>query len=84
MTEEKKSLWEAAKDMGEDALDKAEFAAHEQLDIVFFRRHMGFNDSRQGTLVGNGNGRITQLCRALHQFLRVRGAAQEAEVAEAV
>ena len=37
-----------------------------------------------GALVGDGQGRITELVRPLHQLLGVGGAAQKAEVAQAM
>ena len=66
------------------AVATAEFAADDELQRQLFRRRVGTNDTRDGAFVGEREPRVTELGRGAHELLRVRGAAQEREVAEAV
>ena len=50
----------------------------------FLGCHMGLYNAGQRALVGDGQRAITQRGSALHQFMGVGGAAQEAVAAEAV
>ena len=45
---------------------------------------MRSHHARHRAFVGDGQGAVTERMRPLHQFLRLRGTALEAEVGEAV
>ena len=61
-----------------------QFRADDQLESGLFRRHMRAHDTGDGTLVGDGQRRIAERLRLLDQLFRMRGAAQKAEVGDAV
>ena len=61
-----------------------QLAADDQLDARRLRRHMGLHYAGKRALVGDRQRAIAQRGGALHQFMRVGGAAQEAVAAEAV
>ncbi len=56
----------------------------EELEPVLARRAVRAHGARDGALVGDGERRVAEFGRTFDEFLRVRGAAQEAEVGEAV
>ncbi len=66
------------------AVLEAELAADDELEAALAGREMGAHGARDRALVGDGQCRITELGGTLDEFLGVRGAAQEAEVGEAV
>ena len=66
------------------AVRHAELAANEQLQGMAARRHMGTDDARHRTLIGQREGGVPQCCRPLHQLGRVGRAPQEREVADAM
>jgi len=61
-----------------------QFRADEQLESGLLRGHVRPHDAGEGTLVGDGERRIAERLRARHQLFRMRGAAQEAEIGDAV
>ena len=61
-----------------------QFATNDQLEPERFGRHMRPHSAGHRTLVGNGQRGITQGLGLPDQFLRMRCAAQEAEVGDAV
>ena len=63
---------------------KREFGADDQLQAALLRRQVGAHCAGHRALVGDRERRIAERMRALDQFIRVRGAAQEAEIAQAV
>src|SRR6185312_1299527 len=63
---------------------EAEFRSDEQLQRPAACRYMGPHHSRDGAFIRDGERRITQLDGALDELLRMGGAAQEREVAEAM
>ena len=72
-----------------DVLGEMEFGADDEVDAVavFFARlrgHVRPHRAGHGTLVGDGDGGVAEIVRALDEFLRVRGAAQEGEVRDRV
>ena len=68
------------------AVARLKAAAHQQFDAVGIlfalptRRRKGPHDARQGVTVGDADGGVTEFDRPLHQFVRMRAAAQEAVV----
>ncbi len=66
------------------AVGKAQFAANDEPEPTFPGSHMGAHHACEGTFVGERQGGVTQFRCALHQFLRVRGPAQEGEVGQAM
>ena len=72
-----------------DVFREVEFGADDEVDAVavFFARlggHVRPHRAGHGTLVGDGDGGVAEIVRALDEFLRVRGAAQEGEVRDRV
>ena len=55
-----------------------QLAADDQLDARRLRRHMGLHDAGKRAFVRDRQRAIAQRGGALHQFMRVGGAAQEA------
>jgi len=55
--------------------------ADDEAEAGLLRRHMRAHHSRQAAAVGEGDRSEAEPGRGLHQLVRVRGAAQEAEVA---
>ena len=54
----------------------------QQADSGPFRRHMGAHRAGEGVAVGDADGREAEAGSLLHKFLRMGGAAQEAEIAD--
>ncbi len=61
-----------------------ELAAHDEMETRLARGGPRAHDAGDGALVRQRERVVAQIVRTLHQLLRVRGAAQEGEVAEAV
>ena len=67
-----------------DAFGQQELGADHQVNAAFFRFHMCLYDARERTLVGYRDASIAEFGGLRDQFIRVRSAIQEAEVALAV
>ncbi len=63
---------------------EAELAANDELQAMFACRHVGLDHPRKRAFVGDRECAVTKLRGTCDQFLGVRGAAQEGEIAEAV
>ena len=63
---------------------QAHLCPHDQVQADTLGLGVRPHHTRERTLVGEGQGRVTQRVGALHQLLRVRSAGEEAEVAAAV
>ena len=61
-----------------------ELGADDELDAVLSRSQVRLGQAGERTLVGDGDGRIAELRGPLDQLFRMRSAAQEAVVAQAV
>ena len=66
------------------AVREPELAADDERQAGFARGGMGPHDAGERTLVGQRERGIAERLRALDEFRRVRGAAQEREVADAM
>ena len=64
------------------AAREVEPRAGQQADAGPLRRHMGANRAGERVAVGDADGRKPEPRGLLHQFLRMGGAAQEAEIAD--
>ena len=63
---------------------EAELGADDQLQAVLARRHVGLDHAGQRAFVGDRERAVALPCGLGDQLLGVRGAAQEAEIADAV
>jgi hypothetical protein len=63
---------------------EAELRPDEQFQLQQLRRHVGPYNSGNGTLISDGERAIPQDAGAFDEFLRVRSAAQESKVADAM
>ncbi len=66
------------------AVRKGDLASHDQPEAVVFRGDMRAHDARERAFIGDRERRVAERLRLLDQFLGMRGAAQEAEVGNAV
>jgi hypothetical protein len=64
------------------AVIEGELAADDQPGARFLRAHVGAHHAGHGALVGECQRAIAECCRAFDQLAGMRGAAQEAEVAQ--
>ena len=58
-----------------------DLGADDEAESAFLRRSMRAHHASERALVGDGERRVAERVRALHQLFRMRGAAQEREVA---
>ncbi len=63
---------------------ETEFGPDDQLQRLLFRRYMGPYDTSDRTLIGDGERLVTERDRPLHELLRMRSAAQESKVGDAM
>ena len=61
-----------------------ELGADDELDAVLLRGDVGAHHARKRAFIGDGERSVAQLRRARGKLLRVRGAAQEGEVGQAM
>ena len=66
------------------SVDQAEFARRGQFAACFAQRQVRAHRSGEGALVGDRQSGVTEHKRAFDQLFRMRGAAQEAEVGNAM
>ena len=66
------------------AVVQRQLAAHDEVQPALLRRLVGAHHAGQRALVGDRQRAVAEAARRQHQLLRVRGAGEEAEVAEAV
>jgi len=50
-------------------------------NVLFFSLAVGAHDTGERVPICDGNGFVTESCSLCYQFLRVRSAAKEAEIA---
>src|SRR5262249_52287034 len=63
---------------------QAEFGADEEFDLQELRGHVRADDAGDRTFIRDGDRAVVESMGAFHQFLGMRSAAEEGEVAEAV
>ena len=66
-----------------EAIGKDQPRPDQQLNVFLLGRHMGPHHPGQAVAVGDRDGGVAQCASRPHQLFRVRGAAQEAEIAGA-
>ena len=63
---------------------KTKLGADQQFQLVFSGGDMRTYYTGEGALIGDRQRRVTKRCRARDQLLRMRSAAQKAEIADAM